>query len=111
MVTVRMTYQDAIEHGPAVEYFPNGSKQVRGQSAGGHAVGEWREWYQDSTLKAEGMNRQSVAIGTHRKWHRTGRLAMEKRFDDNGRRTAEQHWDAGGKPVSFGRTGMPEQSP
>jgi antitoxin component YwqK of YwqJK toxin-antitoxin module len=45
-------YRDGLEHGPSVEYFPDGSKQVEGQSAVGYAVGEWREWYADGRLKS-----------------------------------------------------------
>ncbi|GAA3434362.1 toxin-antitoxin system YwqK family antitoxin [Kutzneria kofuensis] len=46
------SYQDGLEHGPSIEYYPDGSKQVEGQSAGGHAVGEWREWYPSGKLKS-----------------------------------------------------------
>jgi antitoxin component YwqK of YwqJK toxin-antitoxin module len=45
-------YQDGLEHGPSVEYFADGSKEVEGQSAGGYAVGEWREWYPGGRLKS-----------------------------------------------------------
>ncbi|EWM15733.1 hypothetical protein KUTG_06037 [Kutzneria sp. 744] len=44
-------YQDGLEHGPSVEYFPDGSKEFEGQYAMGTAVGEWRTWYPGGRLK------------------------------------------------------------
>ena len=46
------TYRDGLEHGPSVEYFPDGDKHVAGQSAEGYAVGEWWEWYPGGKLKS-----------------------------------------------------------
>ncbi len=45
-------YRDGLEHGSSVEYFPDGSKHVEGQSAEGYPVGEWREWYPGGKLKS-----------------------------------------------------------
>lgn len=66
------------------------------------------EWYEDGTLRSEGMNRHSQAVGVHEQWHRNGRLAVEKRFDDEGHLVHDKHWDEEGNPVPFRRTGMPE---
>ncbi|QUQ70819.1 toxin-antitoxin system YwqK family antitoxin [Kutzneria sp. CA-103260] len=70
--------------------------------------GPRREWYEDGTLRAEGMARHSVAIGTHQRWHHNGQLAVEKVFTDKGRLISEKHWDENGAPEAFRSAGMPE---
>jgi antitoxin component YwqK of YwqJK toxin-antitoxin module len=65
-------YRDGLEDGPSKEYFPDGGKQVEGRSAGGYAVGEWREWYPDGRLKS------------YKVLDRWGDLRRTQLWDENG---------------------------
>ncbi|MGP4021037.1 toxin-antitoxin system YwqK family antitoxin [Saccharopolyspora sp. 5N708] len=67
------TYADGIEHGPQVEWFPDGTKQLEGQCDHGQAVGEWREW------------------------HPTGQLARYDEFNDLGDLLKRKRWDESGE--------------
>jgi antitoxin component YwqK of YwqJK toxin-antitoxin module len=79
-----VTYHNGWRHGPA------------------------KEWYEDGTLKSEGTNKHGIAVGAVREWHNNGALAVEKLFNDRGELVSEKHWDEYGKPEAFRPTGMPE---
>ncbi|WP_158628581.1 toxin-antitoxin system YwqK family antitoxin [Saccharopolyspora rhizosphaerae] len=76
------SYENGIEHGPQVEWFPNGTKQLEGRCDRGKAVGEWREW------------------------HSNGRLARYEEFDEFGELLKRQRWSEAGE-LTEDHTGTP----
>lgn len=58
-----------------------------------------REWYEDGTLRSEGLVRRGRAVGFCREWHQNGTLAVEQVFDDAGFLVKERKWDEQGQPT------------
>jgi antitoxin component YwqK of YwqJK toxin-antitoxin module len=70
------SYAHGVEHGPQVEWYPDGTKKSEGVTDEGNAVGEWREW------------------------HPNGQLAQYDLLDEHGDPLRAQRWDESGELTS-----------
>lgn len=55
-----------------------------------------REWYNDGTLRSEGLIRAGRAVGYCRAWHQNGTPVEEQLFNDGGFLVKERKWDEQG---------------
>jgi len=46
----RLVYRDGLPHGPAEEWFPDGSLAARGRYEGGQREGEWTFWLETGAV-------------------------------------------------------------
>jgi antitoxin component YwqK of YwqJK toxin-antitoxin module len=74
-------YRDGLEHGPSVEYFPDGSRQAEGQSDHGTAVGEWRVWYPDGRLQSYKLLDRWGDVRKSQLWGPDGALVEDSESD------------------------------
>ncbi|QBI56494.1 toxin-antitoxin system YwqK family antitoxin [Streptomonospora litoralis] len=70
------TYERGLEHGPSLEWYPNGQLMEEGR-----------------------VDMVKGAVGVWKTWHKDGTLAAERTFDDDGRMLADRAWDADGHVV------------
>ncbi|CAL9377177.1 hypothetical protein SUDANB121_00989 [Nocardiopsis dassonvillei] len=75
------TYENGVEHGPYLEWHPNGALRVQGRSDLLHgAVGTWREWDENGGLVSEKVFGEDGELAAVRRWDGDGNLLEEKVF-------------------------------
>ncbi|MFJ5673959.1 toxin-antitoxin system YwqK family antitoxin [Streptomyces sp. NPDC093097] len=66
--------------------------------------GHSREWYQDGTLRSEGIVRDGQAVGEFKEWHPNGALKSRKFFDSSIASLREEDtWDEHGVQLTSWR--------
>ncbi|MEU7584299.1 hypothetical protein AB0B50_42730 [Streptomyces sp. NPDC041068] len=95
----RLLYRGQCFTGEVAEYL--GDKLVSLDNyTNGTQDGLSREWYEDGTIRSEGMVRMGLPCGEFKEWHPNGTLASRKVFDDDGLTLREEFkWDKDGQPT------------
>lgn len=71
------SYESGIEHGPQVEWFPNGNKQLEGRCDRGKAVGEWRERFANGQLSRYEEFDGFGGLLKRQRWNEAGELTED----------------------------------
>ncbi|WP_262387020.1 hypothetical protein [Streptomyces sp. TRM49041] len=106
----RMLYRGALFSGEVAEY-QGGHLISLDEYSGGVLNGLSREWYQDGTLRSEGVVRDGRAVGEFREWHPSGALKSRKLFDAASASLREEDtWDERGAHLTSWRRDDAERS-
>ncbi|HEY9330726.1 MAG TPA: hypothetical protein VIS09_21215 [Streptomyces sp.] len=73
----RTTYVDGMEDGPAQVFYADGSPQSAGVAARNRAVGEWREWHPDGSVRQIDVYDDTGRLRARRKWNAAGTLIQD----------------------------------
>lgn len=73
----RTTYADGMEHGLSQGFYADGALQSAGVAAQNRAVGEWREWHPDGTIKQIDVYDDTGRLCARRKWDAAGTLIQD----------------------------------
>ncbi|MGW0935082.1 toxin-antitoxin system YwqK family antitoxin [Streptomyces sp. NPDC002666] len=73
----RTTYVNGMEDGPSQGFYADGSPQSAGVAARNKAVGEWREWHPDGSIRQIDVYDDTGRLRARRKWDAAGTLIQE----------------------------------
>ncbi|MFI2432195.1 toxin-antitoxin system YwqK family antitoxin [Streptomyces sp. NPDC018693] len=104
----RLLYAGEPYTGEVVEHLA-GSMVSLITYADGFKDGPYREWYENGTLRAEGVMRMGFVSGEFKRWHSNGCLARRMLNSEDGKTPlAEYEWDEEGRPTrTWGNTELP----
>ena len=71
------TCRDGEQDGPAIQYFPDGTKESEGTYSKGTVVGEWRTWYPNGQPKQFSHFDRWGALRKRQRWDEQGNLIDE----------------------------------
>ncbi|GAA3745921.1 toxin-antitoxin system YwqK family antitoxin [Salinactinospora qingdaonensis] len=94
------TYEGEAYTGEIVEHDENGNTISLVTYRDGEEDGPYLEWYPDGTPQVKGFIVSGKGpIGTWIKWHKNGQISQEQHFDDRGREVARRQWDEHGNVI------------
>lgn len=93
----RLLYRGVPFTGEVTEYLSGALVSLDGY-ADGVPHGLCREWYQDGTLRSQGVVHRGLPRGESREWHPNGVLSSRRVFDGDGLTLREDDaWDESGR--------------
>ncbi|WP_116244287.1 toxin-antitoxin system YwqK family antitoxin [Nocardiopsis sp. FIRDI 009] len=95
-----VTYQGAPFTGESVSRAADGRLEESVAYLDGVEHGPWLEWYPDGTPRAQGeCDRHLGVIGLWREWHPSGRISLEEVWTHVGHLTTSREWNHRGALV------------
>jgi len=85
------------EHGPDLEWYPDGTPKLERAFHHGEPIGLWRAWFPSGQQRSESFHGPSAAPQPMRWWHENGQLSTEGSTLDGIRVGAWKGWYANGR--------------